>query len=85
MKREPEWTGHLRRHEEICRGIELIVECQDESAFRFEKGVVPDSLQAFLEPFSQTQIVFKTGDQTQYLYDSNSASFIEESQDEAAR
>lgn len=82
IKREPEFTGHLRRSEEICQGIELIVECQDESAFRFEKGVVPDSLQAFLEPFSQTQIVFKTGDQTQYLYDSDSASLIEKSQDE---
>ncbi|MYB94707.1 PHP domain-containing protein [Candidatus Poribacteria bacterium] len=82
IKREPEFTGHLRRHEEICQGIELIVECQDASAFQFEKGVVPDSLQAFLESFSQTQIVFKAGDQTQYLYDSNSASLIEKSQDE---
>ncbi len=82
IKREPEFTGHLRRSEEICRGIELIVECEDETAFQFEKGVVPDALQAFLEPFSQTQIVFKTGDQTQYLYDSNSASFIEKSRNE---
>ncbi len=82
IKRKPEFTGHLRRYEEICRGIELIVECQDESAFQFENGVVPDSLQAFLEPFSQTQIVFKTGDQAQYLYDSNSASLIKKSQDE---
>ena len=85
IKRKPEFTGHLRRHEEICRGIELIVECQNASAFQFEKGVVPDSLQAFLEPFSQTQIVFKTGDQTQYLYDSNSASLIEKSPDEPTR
>ena len=60
----------------------MIVACQDESAFQFQSGGVPDSLQAFLEPFSQTQIVFKTGDQTQYLYDSNSASFIEKSQSE---
>ena len=82
VKGKPEFTGHLRRSEEICRGIELIVACQDESAFPFENGGVPDSLQAFLEPFSQTQIVFKTGDQTQYLYDSNSASFIEKSQSE---
>ena len=64
IKRGPEFTGHLRRHEEICRGIELIVECENETAFRFENGVVPDSLQTFLEPFSQTQIIFKTGDQT---------------------
>ena len=83
IKRKPEFTGYLRRYEEICHGIELIVECEDETAFRFENGVVPDSLQAFLEPFSQTQIVFKTGDQTQYLlYDSNSASLREKSQDE---
>jgi len=82
VKRKPEFTGHLRRSEEICRGIALIVECQDASAFQFEKGVVPDSLQAFIEPFSQTQIVFKAGDQTQYLYDSSSASLIEKSQDE---
>ena len=82
IKRKPEFTGHLRRHEEICRSIELIVECEDETAFQFEKGVLPDSLQAFLEPFSQTQIVFKTGNQTQYLYDSNSASLIEKSQNE---
>ena len=82
IKRKPEFTGHLRRYEEICRGIELIVECQDESAFQFENGVVPDSLQAFLEPFSQTPIVFKTGDQIQYVYDSNSAALIEKSQSE---
>ncbi|MXV76352.1 PHP domain-containing protein [Candidatus Poribacteria bacterium] len=82
IKRKPEFTGHLRRYEEICRGIELIVECQDESAFRFENGVVPAPLQAFLEPFSQTQIIFKTDDQTQYLYDSNRASLIEKSRNE---
>ena len=82
IKRKPKFTGHLRRYEEICQGIELIVECQDASAFPFENGVVPDSLQAFLEPFSQTQIVFKTGDQTQYLYDSNRASLIKKSQNE---
>ena len=83
IKRKPEFTGHLRRYEEICHGIELIVECGDETAFRFENGVVPDSLQAFLEPFSETQIVFKTGDQTRYLllYDSNSASLLEKIED----
>ena len=81
IKQKPEFTGHLRRYEEICRGIELIVECEDETAFQFEKRGVPDSLQTFLEPFSQTEIVFKTGDQTQYLYNSNSASLIEKSQD----
>ncbi len=82
IKRKPEFTGHLRRSEEICRGIEVIVECQGESAFQFENGVVPDSLQTFLEPFSQTQIVFRTGDQTQHVYDSNRASLTEKSQNE---
>ena len=82
IKRKPEFTGHLRRCEEVCRGIELIVECQDETAFRFENGVVLAPLQAFLEPFSQTQIVFKTGDQIQYVYDSNSATLIKKSQGE---
>ena len=82
IKRKPEFTGHLRRYEEVCRGIELIVECQNETALRFENGVVPAPLQAFLEPFSQTQIVFKTGDQIQYVYDSNSASLIKKSQGE---
>ncbi|MDE0683584.1 MAG: PHP domain-containing protein [Candidatus Poribacteria bacterium] len=81
-KRKPEFTGHLRRSEEICRGIELVVECQDETAFRFENGVIPAPLQAFLEPFSQTQIIFKTGDQTQHVYDSNRASLTEKSQNE---
>ena len=85
IKREPEFTGHLRRYEEICRGIELIVECQDETAFQFENGTVPEPLQAFLEPFSQTQIVFKTDDQTQYVYDSDSASLIEKSQNGSTR
>ena len=82
IKRGPEFTGHLRRHEEICRGIELIIECEDETAYRFENGIVPAPLQTFLEPFSQTQIVFRTGDQTQYIYDSNSASLVEKSQSE---
>lgn len=81
IKWKPKFTGHLRRSEEICRGIELIVECQDASAFQLENGIVPDSLQAFLEPFSQTQIIFRAGDRTQYLYDSNSASLIEKGQD----
>ena len=84
IQRKPEFTGHLRRYEEICRGIELIVACQDETALRFENGVVPAPLQAFLEPFSQTQIVFRTSNQTQYVYDSNSASLIQKRQDKSA-
>ncbi len=82
IKRGPELTGHLRRHEEICRGIELIVECEGETAYRFENGGVPAPLQTFLEPFSQTQIVFRTADHTQCIYDSNSASLVEKSQSE---
>ena len=77
MKREPEWTGHLRRFEEICQGIELIVVCEDEAAFRFADGTVPDPLRSFLEPFSENPIVLKTGDGTAYTYHSDSAAFVE--------
>ena len=77
MKREPEWTGHLRRLEEVCRGIELIVVCEDEAAFRFADGDVPDPLRLLLEPFSETPITFKTGDGIAYAYHSDSASFVE--------
>lgn len=68
-----QFTGDLRRHEEVCQSIALIAECEDEAAFRFENGVVPVPLQAFLEPFSQTQVVFKTDSQIQYLYDSKNS------------
>ena len=71
-----QWTGDLRRHEEVCQSVELIVECEDEGAFRFESGV-PAPLQSFLEHFSQTQIVFKTDNQTQYLYDSESKTLVQ--------
>ena len=74
-----QFTGDLRRHEEVCQSVELIVECEDEGAFRFESGSVPAPLQSFLEHFSQTQIVFKTDSHTQYVYDSESRTFIEES------
>ena len=77
IKREPEWTGHLRRLEEICRGIELIVVCEDEAAFRFADGNVPDPLRSFLEPFSENPITFKTGDGTAYGYDTDTATFVE--------
>ena len=59
-----QWTGDLRRHEEVCQSIELIVECEDEGTFRFESGV-PVPLQSFLEHFSQTEIIFKMGSQIQ--------------------
>lgn len=77
-----QFTGDLRRHEEVCQSVALIVECEDERVFRFESGVVPAPLQSFLEHFSQTQIVFKTDSQIQYVYDSESRSLIEESQRE---
>ena len=70
-----QWTGDLRRHEEVCESAKLIVECEDEAAFRLESGV-PAPLQSFLEHFSQTQIVFKTDNETQYLYDSGSGTLV---------
>ena len=71
-----QWTGDLRRHEEVCQSIELIVECEDEGTFRFESGV-PALLQSFLENFSQTQIVFKTDNHIQYIYDSENRSLVQ--------
>ena len=77
MKREPEFTGHLRRLEEVCRGIEFIIVCEDEAAFRCPDSTVTDPLRSFLEPFSQNPIVLKTGDGIVYAYHSDSASFVE--------
>ena len=77
MKQEPKQTGHLRRLEEVCQGIELIVVCEDEAAFRFADGAVPDPLRSFLEPFSQDPIALKTGDEVVYAYHSDSAAFLE--------
>ena len=57
------WTGGLRRYEEVCRHIELIIECEDETALPFKEENVPAPLKSFLERFSQTEIVFKTGRQ----------------------
>lgn len=106
MTREPEFTGDLRRHEETCRSIELIVECEDESVFQFENGTLTPPLQSLLELVSQTQfgpahlttgasetsenlgasIVLKTGfggtRQIQYVYNTDTATLIEKSQDE---
>ena len=77
IKQKPEWTGHLRRLEEVCRGIELIIVCEDEAAFRFADNIVPDPLRSFLEPFSQNPIVFKTGERIAYTYNSDSTAFVE--------
>ena len=79
-----QFTGDLRRHEEMCQSVALIVECEDEGAFQFESGVVPAPLQSFLEPLNaikmaQTQVVFKTGNQIQYLYDNDSGSLVQAS------
>ena len=82
IKREPKRTGHLRRLEEVCRGIELIVVCQNETVSQFADSGVPDSLQSFLEPFSENPIIFKTGNRTTYVYDSDSAAFVETSRSE---
>ena len=79
-----QFTGDLRRHEEMCQSVALIVECEDEGVLQFESGVVPAPLQSFLEPLNaiktpQTQVVFKTGNQVQYLYDSDSGSLVQAS------
>ena len=77
-----QFTGDLRRHEEICSSVALVVECKDKRAFQFENGVVPTPLHSLLESLSaikttQTQIVFKTGNQIQYLYDSDTGSLVQ--------
>jgi len=77
IKQEPEFTGHLLRLEEVCRGIELIVVCEDETVFQFVDGSVPDPLRSFLELFSQNPIVFRTADGVAYTYASHRAAFVE--------
>ena len=82
-----QFTGDLRRHEEMCQSVELIVECEDEGTFQFESGIVAAPLQAFLEPLNaiitpENPIVFKTDSQIQYLYDRDSRSLIEDGQRE---
>ena len=96
IKREPEFTGDLRRREEMCRSIELVIECENETIFQCENGTVPPSLQSLLELFSQLQfnpshsiensrpqLVFKTTNQIQYIYDPDSATLVENSQGES--
>ena len=83
-----QFTGDLRRYEEICQSVALVVECKDEGVFQFENGVVPAPLQSFLESLNaikmtQTQVVFKTGN-LQYLYDKDNISLIGESNSESA-
>ena len=69
-----EWTGDLRRHEEVCQSVALIVECGDDGTFPFESGIVPAPLQSILESLNaikttQRPIIFNT-DRLQYIYDS---------------
>ena len=82
LKRQPQFTGDLRRLEEECQSIELIIECENETAFQFEAGVVPTPLQSLLELLwqrrfgtshlvvgdSRSPIAFKTDNQIQYTY-----------------
>ena len=73
-----QWTGDLRRHEEVCQSIALIVEYEDEGTFQFESGIVSAPLQALLEPLNailtpENPIVFKTDSQIQYRYDSKNS------------
>ncbi|RKU18046.1 hypothetical protein C6500_13555 [Candidatus Poribacteria bacterium] len=77
-----QFTGDLRRHEEVCQSVALIVECQDEGMFQFENGIIPAPLQSLFESLNaiktpQTQIVFKTDSQIQYVYDSESRSLMQ--------
>ena len=53
LKRQPQFTGDLRRLEEECQSIELIIECESETAFQFENGTVSPQLQSLLELLSQ--------------------------------
>ena len=95
IKREPEFTGDLRRREEVCQSIELVIECEDKTVFQFEDGTVSPPLQSLLELFSQLQfnpshftensrspIIFKTTNQIQYIYDTDSRAPVEKSQGE---
>ncbi len=97
IKRQPEFTGNLRRHEEVCQSIEFIIECENEKVYQFEDGTVPSPLQSLLELFSRiqfspsysktsensgSQITFKTTNQIQYAYNGESGTLVEKSQDE---
>ena len=98
IKRQPEFTGDLRRYEEVCQSIELVIECENETAFQFEDGIAPSPLQSLLELFSRmqfgpsyaktsensgSQITFKTTNQIQYAYNAENGTFVEKSQGES--
>ena len=93
-----QFTGDLRRYEEVCQSIELIVECVDETAFRFENNTLPPALQSILTHLSQARfsppglqqtsddpsslVLFKARDQISYLYDSELATLVEKERSE---
>lgn len=93
-----QFTGDLRRHEEVCQGIELIVECEDETAFRFENDTIPPPLQSILALLSQARfsptglqqtsddpgslILFKAKSQISYVYDSERTALVEKERSE---
>ncbi len=88
-----QFTGDLRRHAEVCQSIELIVECGNETAFRFENDTIPPPLQSILALLSQARfsptglqqtsddpsslILFKSENQVQYVYDCERATLVE--------
>ena len=94
-----QFTGDLRRHEEVCQGIELIVECEDETAFRFENDTMPPPLQSILALLSQARfsptglqqtsddpgslILFKAKSQISYVYDSERTALVEKERSES--
>lgn len=94
-----QFTGDLRRYEEVCQGIELIVECEDETAFQFEHNTVPPVLQSTLARLSQARfnptglqqtsddlgspILFRAKNGIQYVYDSEREVLIEKEQNES--
>ena len=98
IKRQPEFTGDLRRSEEVCQSIELIIECQNETAFQCEDGIAPSPLRSLLERFSRiqlgpsyantsedpgSQITFKTTNQIQYAYNAENGTLVEKNQGES--
>ena len=98
IKRQPEFTGDLRRYEEVCQSMELVIECENETIFQFEDGIVPSRLQSLLELFSRiqfspsysktsedsgSQITFKTTNQIQYAYNAEDGTCVEENQGES--
>ncbi len=94
-----QFTGDLRRREEVCQSIELIVECQDETAFQFEHNALPPVLQSILARLSQARfsltvlqqtsdnlgslILFRTKNRIQYVYDSEREALVKKEQDES--